>query len=312
MRANNTSQNKAGKKERSVLTRIFISPDEHRMRAGWRISFQTLLWQLLATIVFLGFVLLGQEILYNRFLFNKSISLISVIVSIYLARKYLDHRSFVSLGLRINPRALWDILLGISIAGAMMLLIYIIEWTAGWLQFEGFAWQRDSSDSVLVDSLEMLLLFCIVAFDEELLSRGYHLQNLEDGINLPWAMLLSSVLFAFMHSYNPNFSFAAWVGLFAAGMFLGLAYVLTRQLWLPIGLHIGWNFFEGTVFGFQVSGLETFRIIEQNVQGPPIITGGAFGPEAGLILIPALGLGTLLIYLYSRCRRSNNIDLVST
>ena len=312
MHPNNTSQNNAGKNKTPVLTRIFISPDEHRMRAGWRISFQTLLWQLLTTIVFLGFVLLGQEILYNRFLLNKSISLISVIVSIYLARKYLDHRSFVSLGLRINTRALWDILSGITIAGAMMLLIFFIEWTAGWLQFEGFAWQRDYSNSVLVDTLEMLLLFCIVAFDEELLSRGYHLQNLEDGTNLLWGMILSSVLFAFMHSYNPNYSIAAWVGLFSAGMFLGLAYVLTRQLWLPIGLHIGWNFFEGTIFGFRVSGLESFRIIEQNVQGPPIITGGAFGPEAGLILIPALGLGTLLIYLYSRSRRSKDIGMGST
>ena len=76
----------------------------------------------------------------------------------------------------------------------------------------------------------------------------------------------------------------------------------TQQLWLPIGLHIGWNFFEGVIFGFPVSGTETFRILNHTVSGPSLLTGGDFGPEAGLILIPALALGTCLTWLYTRSR----------
>lgn len=306
MHPNNTPKNAAGNagqnKKRPFFSRILVSPDEPRLRAGWRLLIQLLVWQLLSNIIFLVFVFLGKEFSYYNFLVNKSISLIAVILSVYLARRFLDRRSFVSLGLKFNPRAIGDILLGIAIAGLMMLLIYVLEYMFGWLEFGGYVWQTQPEQSVLYSTLEMVLLFFIVAVDEELLSRGYHLQNLEDGINLPWGVILSSVIFAFMHSKNPNFTIAAWFGLLAAGLFLALAYVLTRQLWLPIGLHIGWNFFEGTVFGFQVSGLETFRIIEQTVRGPELITGGSFGPEAGLILIPALGFGILLVYLYSRTR----------
>ena len=309
MQQNNTSKNAAGhtgqNKKRPLLSRILISPDEHRLRAGWRLFIQLLIWQLLSNIIFLVLGFLGFEFAYTNFLVNKSISLFAAIISVYLARRFLDRRSFVSLGLKFNPRAIGDIFIGIAIAGLMMLLIYVLEYIFGWLEFEGFVWQTQPGQRVLYSTLEMVLLFCIVAVDEELLSRGYHLQNLEDGINLPWGVILSSVIFAYMHSKNPNFTIAAGLGLLAAGLFLGLAYVLTRQLWLPIGLHIGWNFFEGTVFGFQVSGLDTFRIIEQTVRGPQIITGGPFGPEAGIILLPGLALGTLLVYLYARTRRSS-------
>jgi len=301
---NNTAVNAGQNNKRPFLPRIFLSPEEPRLRAGWRLLIQFFLWQLLTNIIFIAFVILGNESIYYNFLVNKSVSLFAVIASVYLARRFIDRRSFLSLGLKYNSRAVGEVLLGVMIAGLMMLLIYALEFMFGWLEFEGFVWGLKSEQSVLLSTLEMALLFCIVAFDEELLSRGYHLQNLEDGINLPWGVILSSVIFAFMHSMNPNFTIAAWFGLFAAGLFLGLAYVLTRQLWLPIGLHIGWNFFEGTVFGFRVSGLDTFRIIEQTVRGPALITGGSFGPEAGLILIPAIGLGILLVYLYSRTRNS--------
>jgi membrane protease YdiL (CAAX protease family) len=88
--------------------------------------------------------------------------------------------------------------------------------------------------------------------------------------------------------------------LIGAGLFLAFGYLRTRQLWLPIGLHIGWNFFEGPVFGFAVSGTGSFTLIRQVPTGPDLLTGGAFGPEAGLIVIPALLLGGLLIYWYTR------------
>ena len=69
-----------------------------------------------------------------------------------------------------------------------------------------------------------------------------------------------------------------------------------------MGLHLGWNFFEGTIFGFPVSGLETFRLLHHTITGPSLITGGEFGPEAGLIVLPAMVLGAGLIYLYTRGR----------
>ncbi len=95
-------------------------------------------------------------------------------------------------------------------------------------------------------------------------------------------------------------SLTGHVGLFLAGLFLAYAYLRTRRLWLPIGLHIGWNFFESTVLGFPVSGLSLFGLLQNSLAGPDIYTGGAFGPEAGLVLLPALALGTILVYYYTR------------
>jgi hypothetical protein len=147
-----------------------------------------------------------------------------------------------------------------------------------------------------------LVLFIIVGYQEELLSRGYHLQNLVDGLNLPLGILLSSSVFALLHLGNPSADWVSTAGILFAGIFLAYAWVRTGKLWLPIGLHIGWNFFEGTIYGFPVSGTGGFHFIRQTVSGPKLVTGGGFGPEAGLVVIPALALGALAIWWYSRRR----------
>jgi len=92
---------------------------------------------------------------------------------------------------------------------------------------------------------------------------------------------------------------------FLRGVYLAYGYLRTKQLWLSIGLHIiGWNFFEGVVFGFPGSGLDIYALTRIKVHGPEIWTGGAFGPEAGLIVLPSLILGAFLIYRYTK-RRTN-------
>lgn len=196
-----------------------------------------------------------------------------------------------------------DLLVGFIIAGFMMSLIFLIEWAVGWLRIDGFAWQKNSISWVAVDTIYMLVIFILVGWQEELSARGYQLINLADGLNLFWGVIFSSIIFAVLHMSNPNFSFNALLGLFVSGLFLAYGYLATRQLWLSIGLHIGWNFFEGTVLGFEVSGVAGWpRLIYQTVNGNPFITGGKFGPEAGLILLPGIILGFLLVYLYAKTR----------
>ncbi|MFC2026148.1 lysostaphin resistance A-like protein, partial [Chloroflexota bacterium] len=214
-------------------------------------------------------------------------SLFAVTISVYLARRFLDRRPFISLGLRINKLALRDVFMGVGIASMMMALIFFYEWAVGYLSFEGFAWQTYSFSDIILNIMQVLIIFIMVAWHEEIFSRGYQLQNLADGLNIPWGVLLSSLVFSALHWANPNANYASFFGLLLSGIFLAFGYLQTRQLWLPIGLHIGWNFFQGTVFGFRVSGLETFRLIQHNIQGPEWLTGGAFGPEAGIILLPS-------------------------
>ncbi len=230
------------------------------------------------------------------------IELVSILSATYLARRFLDYRSFSSLGFQIDRSIVSDLFIGFLIPGLMMALIFLVEYTAGWIQFQGWSWQTVGMGQSVIGLLGGLAAFVMVGISEEIFSRGYHLQNLIEGLNLHWALFLSSSIFALMHFFNPSTSLMSTLGLLAAGYFLAYGWVRTRRLWLPIGLHIGWNFFEGNVFGFQVSGLDTFRLLLHTPSGPEYITGGTFGPEAGLIALPAMLLGAWLVKLYTHDR----------
>lgn len=294
------------KTKRNFWQIVFLSPDEPRLRAGWRLLIQTILLVILSIAV--GVVIFIPIGLFKidfdsplAMLANELTLLLSVTASIFLARKFLDRRPIVSLGLELSQQALLDVLVGIVITFFQMGLIYGIEIALGWTKFEGFAWQTESGLAIAGGLGIWLVIFLIVGWQEELLFRGYHLQTFESGLNTFWAVLVSSVVFGIAHLGNPGSSWVAALGIFLAGLFLALSYILTRQLWLSIGLHIGWNFFEGVVFGFPVSGLNNiFRLLRHTVSGPELWTGGAFGPEAGLLVIPAILLGSLLVFAYTR------------
>jgi membrane protease YdiL (CAAX protease family) len=241
----------------------------------------------------------GLTLLNNQFM----LATLSITFSVIIARKWVDRRSVVSLGLNLNQRSLKDIFVGFIIAGIMIGLVFVVEWAMGWLVIEANSWQINPPLVILKDLAYWFVMFVFVGWHEELLSRGYHLSNLTDGINLPWAIILSSALFSLGHFNNPSSSIGSILGIFAAGITFAFSYIRSGNLWLPIGLHIGWNFFEGPVFGFPVSGIKTSFLISHNVQGPVWLTGGDFGPEAGLILLPALTLGVYIIYMYTKYHR---------
>jgi membrane protease YdiL (CAAX protease family) len=222
--------------------------------------------------------------------------------SVYVVRRWLDKRSFESLGLKLDKHTLLDILAGIGITFVQMGFIYLAMLGLGWLTFNGFAWEFDPIGVVVSNVLTFFIMFVFVGWNEELLSRGYHLQTIASGTNLFWGVIISSAVFGLLHLSNPNATWLSAAGIFFAGVFLAFGYICTRQLWLPIGLHIGWNFFEGVGFGFPVSGLDIYALTRITVHGPELWTGGAFGPEAGLIILPSLIVGAFLIYLYTRRR----------
>jgi len=230
------------------------------------------------------------------------VALPAVTLSVWIARRGLDQRSFTSLGLELKAPAGRDMLVGFLIPAPLFALIFITQWGLGWLTIEGWGWAAGGFALTLLGVLLGLVGFFAVGFYEELLFRGYYLQNLRDGTGLGIALFLSSAVFALAHLGNFSSSFASSIGIFAAGFFLAYGWIRTRALWLPIGLHIGWNFFQGPIFGFAVSGTLTPSIVVHSVEGPELLTGGGFGPEAGLIVLPLMALGSLFIWLYTRGR----------
>lgn len=158
-----------------------------------------------------------------------------------------------------------------------------------------------------VGSLDGLLPALIVptigaAVTEELLFRGILFRWLEEFGGSWVALLLTSALFGAAHLMNPNASIVAAAGIaFEAGVMLGAAYMLTRSLWLPMGLHAAWNFTQGEVYDIPVSGTEVHGLVDARLSGPPLLTGNGFGLEASVIaILVATAFGLWLLRLAIR------------
>jgi membrane protease YdiL (CAAX protease family) len=294
----------------SFLSYIFLTNDESRLRAGWRLFIALFLTGLFFNIVdWINSALSLTEPM--PVIPSLGIDLIVVTSAIYIARRFFDRRSFASLGLHLNKQTLSDIVLGIVIAFVVMSIVYIIEHSLGWLTFESFAWQSVSSSEVLSQTLRGFLVYAHTGFKEELIFRGYVLQTLVSGLNLFWGVVISSLYFGIEHLSNPHSSWMSTAGIVIIGLFFAYGYLRTGQLWLPIGLHFGWNFFENALFGFPVSGFDRPGLFHINVSGPELWTGGAFGPEAGLLMIPVCLIGALLIHTFTKGRTLASTDLNS-
>jgi membrane protease YdiL (CAAX protease family) len=275
------------------------------LRAGWRLLIQTIL--LLFLLACLGFPvglfftnsnqILSEQLLM---LLSELVSFFAILISVFLSRRIMDKRSISSLGVDLSKKVVPDLAVGFMISLLSLVLVFVLEILFGWIHNVSFAWQTQSPISVISGSIIALILFIMVGWNEELLSRGYHLQTLTSGLNLPFGVIISSAIFGILHLTNPNATWVSVIGIFLAGLFLAFGYIRTHKLWLSIGLHIGWNFTEGVLLGFPVSGWNGYQLTRIMINGPVIWTGGAFGPEAGLIILPALILGIILIYLYTQ------------
>lgn len=157
--------------------------------------------------------------------------------------------------------------------------------------------------------------FFLVAVGEECVFRGIVFRLIDDRWGFWVAIIVSSFLFGILHWANDNGTL--WSGIaisLEAGFLLGVAYKYAGSLWLPIGIHWAWNFTQGSIFGFAVSGDNAIGtpLIQPQLSGPEILTGGVFGAEASVI---AVVLGVLVSgwFLYRfKCRKCCNSDKIST
>jgi len=184
---------------RTLLSRVFYSPSEKRFHAGWRIMIQStlLLFLLFLTSVPLMFFSFSPSNIENFYLVIGVVtSLVSITLSIFISRKLLDHRKFLSLGLEFNSHIFKDLLVGTLIPGFMMGLIFSLELYFGWISIQGFVWSSLPIKEIIFGLASSFLLYSAVAWQEELLSRGYYLQNLIEGLSTSWGVLSSSFLFS--------------------------------------------------------------------------------------------------------------------
>jgi hypothetical protein len=200
---------------------------------------------------------------------------------------FLDRTSLRSLGLQPGGW-LAKLAAGWGLGTLLQLLIFAGLGVAGWLTVERADWQP-------VDLAVSVVAWLVMSFNEELAFRGYILQRLAQAWGLPAAVVVSSLVFAMVHVLNPNVQPLAMVILFVAGLMLACAYLVSRSLWLPIGLHIGWNLAEIHLLGFAGSGAPEPALMRSVVNGPEVMTGGAFGPEGGLAGLAAIAVGIVIL-----------------
>jgi len=147
-------------------------------------------------------------------------------------------------------------------------------------------------------ALPTVLLFLAAAVSEEIIVRGVVFRIIEEWLGTWIALAVSSLLFGLAHAANPHATVLSGLAIaLEAGILLAAAFVLTRRLWLPIGLHFGWNFAQGGIFGVAVSGIPFDGILKSNLSGPAILSGGAFGAEASIVAVViclAAGVGLLV------------------
>lgn len=217
--------------------------------------------------------------------------LLGVIIPIIILL-YVERRSFSDLGLTLQGHVK-DIFYGTLAAILFYSVGFGLSLSLGVVQIVGYQLDWNS----LISSWFFYLL---VAFTEEIMMRGYVLGRLLcTRMNKFLAMFISSALFALLHIFNPDVSFLPMLNLVLAGMLLGVTYLYTRNLWFPIALHLFWNWIQGSVLGYQVSGIDfsgsllTLRLPEENW-----INGGGFGFEGSLIctVLTVIAIGGVVWY----------------
>jgi membrane protease YdiL (CAAX protease family) len=296
------------------MKKIFYNPDTRLLRAGWRIlTFLVLFLALTAGAMFGVRTVLGS--LQRGSTLQFTILAVTATVAVFLARKYIDKQPLLSLGLRWDKFAILDIISGIVISALVMAGTYFVMLWIGFIEFHGFSWWVDSGSADAAASIAMLpIIFAvfyqlsIVAWWEELAFRGYFFRNLTSGVGLRWSIIISSLVFGFGHALNPGATVLSSLLIAVITPQLIYAYLKTGQLWLPMGLHLGWNFFQASVFGFAASGQQSPSLISQSPVGPDWLSGGQFGAEGSLLILPFTILSFFLIHYWVRATRQPGQD----
>lgn len=297
---------------------LFLNKNDKRLKAGWRILLFLLIFWTLASLIFIIKPLFGnigkREFLQDYSLLIVAILAASATTATLIARRFLDKKSFVSLGLKISKQTVKDVLFGFLLSGLMAGLFFVVLLLFNLIEFNGLGLSNSAlvgaeppsfvelMKTVTVGSLSLLLLeHVLVGYWEELAFRGYLLQNMIEGLGFKVAVVLSCLIYGLIHAANPNAGILSSVIIVLFGFLRIYGYTLTKMLWLSMGMHIGWNFFQGPVFGFAASGHRKASVVDITIiSNNDWLTGGEFGPEGSVLIIPIIFLALFAMRVYSK------------
>ena len=267
-------------KWKSALKKIFFNID-NRLRNGWWIL--VFIGLIAATRPVYGPVTRGIKQLGAPAEWLEPAAFVFILLVTWACTQ-LRKESLASVGFKIDPKWMKEILYGTFLGAGLILAASGMIWAIGGVHFE-----LDPARSLSSMSYG-LYVFLFVALFEETLFRGFIFQRLVDGAGIWIAQIVLALLFALGHWDNPGMEGATkfWASLDLAlgAVMLGLAYLRTRSLALPVGIHLGWNWAQGYLLGFGVSGTDHSGWFQPVFQGKAEwLTGGNFGPEASIFAV---------------------------
>ncbi len=291
------------------MSHIFFNTDG-KLRSIWRfLLFFSLFWFLAIPIqTFLINIINSSNRNKPILILMQSLFFLGLALALgWFLGKILENQSFRALGLYFDVECLKEISLGILLGGISLSFAVLTSIIFGNMRFT----LNENLNASLVQSAGInLIVFLIAAASEESLFRGYMLQTLVRSNLCLAGTLITSFLFASSHNLNPNSSHLSWVNTFIAGIWLAVAYLKTKKLWLSIAMHASWNWFQSTLFGINVSGITEFSnysVFQPISKGDELITGGDYGIEGGISCSISLLLSILLILIFPL---SNKIELI--
>jgi len=234
------------------------------------------------------------------FLLTNGIGTLGGLIATLLVWRFINRQTFNRIGLSWNGK---DLLFGLFLGAISITFMFCLLYASGNIVLLNGLLKPEFS----IFTLLFLLLFILVGLLEEIFFRGYIISTMASRHNKKWVIyVVSAILFSIVHGSNPNVTVLGLINIALVGLLFAYMFDTTKSLWLPIGYHITWNYFQGNVFGFAVSGLSPNGLYKIKLQeGNELITGGAFGLEGGLLATLAIILGFLVTYLYGKRKVSS-------
>jgi membrane protease YdiL (CAAX protease family) len=216
--------------------------------------------------------------------------------------RIVDRRGLKDLGLGLRRGWGGDFAKGAVLAILILGVIFAFSLAIGSIRVEGFARPAPDNVNVIGYLIGAVLAFLSVGVYEELMFRGYVLQRLNDRAGKVASVVVSSIIFALLHGFNPGADVFGIINTIGIGIILCVLYFRTGSLWMPIGFHAAWNFSLGYLYSLPVSGIPLYGILKVvEVDAESRLTGGTYGPEAGLFCTIALAIwGGWLIWKRTR------------
>lgn len=240
---------------------------------------------------------------------------VAILIAVLVIGRFLNREPFSAFGFQVS-RGWWlDCGVGVVLGGLLIAGVFLAERLAGWVRVTATLHSSAAGTSFGIAILAPVVLVAAAALYEEPYFRGYPIRNLGQGlagtplgtrgaIVLIW--VLTSAYFGQSHSGNPGWTVLGGANIALAGILFGVGYVCTGRLGLSLGLHFGWDFCQGAVFGFPVAGLKmsatAASVLTTSQARTNIWTGTTFGPDGGLLVTIAFLIGLVPVLLYIRQR----------